>query len=60
MQHAILRNFGGLKSDDWDPFQEFERRLKIPTEELNRENSDEKVCKSLHNNNISRNFPKRG
>ena len=43
MQHAILRNFGGLKSDNWDPFQEFEKRLNLPTEELNREDHNEKV-----------------
>lgn len=43
MEHAILRNFGGLKSEDWDPFQEFKKRLNLPTEDLNREDYDENV-----------------
>jgi hypothetical protein len=43
MKHAIKRNFGGLKSKNWDPFHEFEKRLKLPTEELNREDYDENV-----------------
>ena len=43
MKHAILRNFGGLKSADWDPFHEFEKRLNLPVEELNREDYDEDV-----------------
>jgi hypothetical protein len=43
MQHAIKRNFGGLKSETWDPFHEFEKRLKFPTEELNKEDYDENV-----------------
>lgn len=43
IEHAILRNFGGLKSEDWDPFDEFKARLKPPTEKLEREDYDEKV-----------------
>ena len=43
MKHAIKRNFGGLKSKDWDPFDEFEKRLNLPTKELNREDYDENV-----------------
>ena len=35
MKHAIMRNFGGLKSDQWDPFEEFRTRLKIPEVEPN-------------------------
>ena len=43
MKHAIKRNFGGLKSKDWNPFDEFEKRLKLPTKKLNREDYDENV-----------------
>ena len=43
MQYAILRNFGGVKSDDWDPLYEFKKRLNLPTKELIREDYDEKV-----------------
>ena len=43
MKHAILRNFGGLKSEDWEPLHEFERRLNLPVEELNEEDYEEKV-----------------
>ena len=44
MKHAILRNFGGMKFENWDPFHEFEKRLNLPIKELNREDySDEKV-----------------
>ena len=44
MKHAIMRNFGGLKCEEWDPFEEFRKRLNLPEEELNREDYDEKVC----------------
>ena len=43
MKHAIMRNFGGLKSNELDPFEEFRRRLHLPEEDLKRENYDEKV-----------------
>ena len=33
MKHAIMRNFGGLKSDEVDPFQEFYKRLNMAEEE---------------------------
>ena len=33
MKHAIMRNFGGLKSDEVDPFQEFCKRLNMAEEE---------------------------
>ena len=35
MKHAIMRNFGGLSSDELDPFKEFHTRLKMPEEEPN-------------------------
>ena len=43
MMHAIMRNFGGLKSDEWDPFEEFRRRLKMSEKPLSPEDYDEKV-----------------
>ena len=33
MEHAIKRNFGGLKSDKLDPFEEFRKRLNMAEEE---------------------------
>lgn len=27
LEHAIKRNFGGLESDQWSPFAEFEKEL---------------------------------
>ena len=33
MKHAIMRNFGGLKSEELDPFQEFCKRLNMAEEE---------------------------
>ena len=44
MKHAIMRNFGGLTSDEFDPYEEFRSRLNLPEEDLERENYDEKVC----------------
>lgn len=35
MKHAIMRNFGGLKSDELDPFEEFRTRLNMAEEQLN-------------------------
>ena len=35
MKHAIMRNFGGLKSEEVDPFNEFYLQLKMPEEEPN-------------------------
>ena len=35
MKHAIMRNFGGLKSDEVDPFEEFCKQLYMTEEELN-------------------------
>ena len=32
MEHAIKRNFGGLKSDKLDPFEEFRTRLNMAEE----------------------------
>ena len=37
MKHAILRNFGGLESEDLDPFEEFRSRLDMLEVELKRE-----------------------
>ena len=37
MKHAIMRNFGGLKSVEVDPFQEFCKRLNMAEEELDPE-----------------------
>ena len=33
MKHAIMRNFGGLKSEEVDPFQEFCKQLNMAEEE---------------------------
>ena len=33
MKHAIMRNFGGLKSDEVDPFQVFCKELNMAEEE---------------------------
>ena len=33
MKHAIMRNFGGLKSDKVDPFEEFCLQLKMTEDE---------------------------
>ena len=27
LEHAIRRNFGGLESKEWNPFQEFDRQI---------------------------------
>ena len=27
LEHAIRRNFGGLESEEWDPFMEFEKQI---------------------------------
>ena len=35
MKHAVMRNFGGLKSEELDPFLEFSRRLNMGDKELN-------------------------
>ena len=35
MKHAIMRNFGGLKSDEVDPFEEFCKQLNMAEEEPN-------------------------
>ena len=32
LEHAIRRNFGGLESDDWSPFQEFEDLIPMDQE----------------------------
>ena len=32
LEHAIRRNFGGLESDDWSPFQEFARLIPMDQE----------------------------
>ena len=37
MKHAIMRNFGGLKSDEVDPFEIFCKQLNMAEEELNPE-----------------------
>ena len=37
MKHAIMRNFGGLKSDEVDPFETFCEQLDMADEELNPE-----------------------
>lgn len=34
MKHAIMRNFGGLKSDEMNPFEEFRKRLMMSEVEL--------------------------
>ena len=35
MKHAIMRNFGGLKSEEVDPFKEFHKQLNMADEEPN-------------------------
>ena len=35
MKHAIMRNFGGLKSEELDPFKEFCKQLNIAEEQPN-------------------------
>ena len=37
MKHAIMRNFGGLKSDEVDPFEEFCLQLNMADDEPNRD-----------------------
>lgn len=32
LEHAIRRNFGGLESKEWSPFQEFARLIPIDQE----------------------------
>ena len=32
LEHAIRRNFGGLESKEWNPFEEFEQRIVISHE----------------------------
>ena len=29
LEHAIKRNFGGLESDEWNPFAEFKREINV-------------------------------
>ena len=43
MKHAIMRNFGGLQSDTWDPFEVFRKKLNLPEEDLNPEEYDKEV-----------------
>ena len=44
MKHAIMRNFGGLKSPTLNPLQEFEKRLdSIPKAELLQKDYDSTV-----------------
>lgn len=38
MEHAIMRNFGGLKSDELNPFEEFCKHLNMPREDPNPDN----------------------
>ena len=49
MKHAIMRNFGGLKSEEVDPFNEFYLQLNMPEEELNPDYFDdvEEVAKAF-------------
>ena len=35
MKHAIMRNFGGLKSEELDPFKEFCKQLNMAEEQPN-------------------------
>ena len=41
MEHAIKRNFGGMKSDKLDPFEEFRTRLNMAEEKPIPENYDD-------------------
>ena len=43
LEHAIKRNFGGLESSKWNPFQEFKKRLNLPEEQLDRKEYDDQV-----------------
>ena len=53
MKHAIMRNFGGLKSDSLDPFEVFRKTLNLPEEDLNPDDYDEEVVVlSLNTSNI--------
>jgi hypothetical protein len=49
MKHAIMRNFGGLKSDKVDPFEIFCKELNMAEEELNPEDYEhvQEVTKAL-------------
>ena len=50
MKHAILRNFGGLKSNELNPFEEFGLQLNnMAKEETNPDNYEdvENVCTLL-------------
>ena len=51
MKHAIMRNFGGLKSDEWDPFEVFKEKLNLPEEDINPEEFDEEV--NVHYNTFT-------
>ena len=43
LEHAIKRNFGGLESDNWNPYDEFIKLIKMNREPPNLTNIPEKV-----------------
>ena len=50
MKHAIMRNFGGLKSEEVDPFDEFCSQLNMAKEEPNLDDYEdvEEVAKHIN------------
>ena len=46
MKHAIMRNFGGLKSDEVDPFEIFRKQLNMAEKEPNPDDYEE--IKEVH------------
>ncbi len=43
MEHAIKRNFGGFTSDDWNLFDEFDKRIVMDREKPNLHHINEEV-----------------
>ena len=43
MEHAIRRNFGGLESEDWNSFDEFNRFLVMDQDMFNTSQMNEEV-----------------
>ena len=43
LEHAIKRNFGGMESEECNPFEEFEKLININRDPLNLEKKTEEV-----------------
>ena len=44
LEHAIKRNFGGMESDEWNPYDEFTKQIQMSRERPDLANIAPEVC----------------